>query len=273
MAAGDLCNIRIEGGHHLVHRFDHRHLTTQGRVDVCEFEADVATADDRNPAGQPLEIDRFITGEHSASVGLNAGRHEGIRARGNDHVLGIEHPVNTAWLAQTNALGPFQPTLAAKDGDASPFQTLGEIRPNRLHQLIGMVCDLLALKTHRCRVNSKTGEMAVVGQLTHFAAGCQQSLRGNATAVHAGATHIPRLDNGRLEPMLCGVFGGIKPPITCADDDDVVVEAGVAHPDCCVVRAIVARRRSNRRGTAAAATLRDSTRGLCGSVTAWVQQA
>ena len=51
---------------------DERDLSPQRRVDVGELEADVARADDGNPVGQPLQLQRVVAGEHSLSVNRDA---------------------------------------------------------------------------------------------------------------------------------------------------------------------------------------------------------
>ena len=163
--------------------------------------------------------------------------------------------------------------MSAQDRHAGPFQGLGEVGADRLHQLIGMVSDLLPLKANWGSVNPETGQVLIISQFTHLSAGRQQCLGGHAPPVHAGAAHVPRFDDRGLQAMLRSVLCSIKTAVAGTDDDDVKIETGVAHPDCCNVPVIVALRRSNSRGTAAAATFRDSTRSLWGSVTAWVQQA
>ena len=164
--------------------------------------------------------------------------------------------------------------MTAQDRDARPFQRLGEVGADRLHQLIGMVSDLLPLKAHRRGVDAETRQMLIIGQFTHLAAGRQQCLGGHTPPVHAGAAHVTRFNDRGLEAMLRSMLRSIETAVAGADDDDVEIETGVAHPDCCdVVAVIVALRRSRSRGTAAAATFRDSTRSLWGRVTAWVQQA
>ena len=59
----------------ITHRgLDHRHHTPGG-VDVRELQADVAVADDGDPAGQPFQVHRLITGEHvRPSVSISAKR-------------------------------------------------------------------------------------------------------------------------------------------------------------------------------------------------------
>ena len=273
MTGRNLGDVRIEGGHHPIQGLDHRHLTAQSRVDVCEFKADVTAADDGDPAGKPFQVDGFITGEHRATVGLDARRNERIRTRGDDHVLRGKDAIHAAGLPQANPLSTLQATLAAQDRHPCPLQGLGQVGADRLHQLVGVVGDLLTLKPHRCCMDAEAGQVLVIGQFAHFAAGGEKCLRRNAPTVHAGSTHVPRFDDRRPEAMVGGMFGGIEAAVAGADDDDVEVETGVAHPDCCVVAVIVALRRSSSRGTAAAATFNDSTLGLWGRVTAWVQQA
>ena len=104
MATSDLGDVWIKGGHHLVHRLDHRHFTTERGVHIGEFKADVTAADDGNPTGKPLEVDGFIAGEDRASIGLNAGWNEGIGTCGQDHVLGGDHPVDTTGFPQSDPL-------------------------------------------------------------------------------------------------------------------------------------------------------------------------
>ena len=163
--------------------------------------------------------------------------------------------------------------MATKDGHPRSFKGLCEVGADRLHQVVGVVSDLLALEANRSRMDPETGEVLIIRQFPHLAAGGEERLGRHTAAVDAGAPHVPRFDDGGFEAVLCGMFGGIESAVAGTDDDDVEVEAGVAHPDCCDVAVIVARRRSSRRGTAAAATFSDSTRGLWGRVTAWVQQA
>ena len=163
--------------------------------------------------------------------------------------------------------------MATQDRYTGPFKGFGEVGADRLHQIVGVISDLLALEPHRSCMDSETGQVLIIRQFTHLAAGGQKRLGRNTAAVDAGAPHVPRFNDGGFEAVLCGVLSGIKPAIAGTDDNDVVVETGVAHPCCCEGAVIVARRRSSRRGTAAAATFSDSTRGLWGRVTAWVQQA
>ena len=122
-------------------------------------------------------------------------------------------------------------------------------------------------------MNSKAREMLVVREFPHFSTGGQQRLRGNTTPVHTGTTHIAGFNDRRLQAVFGRMFGCVEAAVAGSNNNDVEIEAGVAHPNCCDVAVIVARRRSKRRGTAADATFKDSTRGLWGNVTAWVQQA
>ena len=49
------------------------HLLAQRGVDVGELEADVAGADDGQPVGQPLHLERVVRGEHRLAVHLLRG--------------------------------------------------------------------------------------------------------------------------------------------------------------------------------------------------------
>ena len=142
--------------------------------------------------------------------------------------------------------------MAAQDRHTSAFKGFGEIGADRLHQVVGVIGDLLAFKPNRCSVDSKAGQMFVIGQLTHLATGGQQGLRGNTTAVDAGTTHVAGLNDRGPETVFGGMFSGIKTAVAGTDHDDVEVEAGVAHRGCCVVAVIVALRRSSSNGTAQA---------------------
>ena len=115
--------------------------------------------------------------------------------------------------------------------------------------------------------------MLVIGKLTHLSACGQESFRRDTASIDAGATHVARFNDRRLQSMVGSMLCSIKASISGTDHNDVEVEAGVAHPNYCCVPTILALRRSKRRGTAAAATFNDSTLELCGRVTAWVQQA
>ena len=273
MTSSDLGDVGVKGGHHPIKRLDHRHLATKGGVDVSELEADVAAADNGDPARQPLEVDGFVTGEHRAAIGFDPRRHKWIGAGRHDHISCAEDPVDTTGFAQSHPLGSPKTAMPPQDCDARSLESLGQVGANRLHQLVGVISDLLPFEPHRCRVDPETGQVLIIGQFPHLATGCQQRLGRHTAAIDTGASHVPRFNDGGFKAVFCGMFGGIEAAVTGADDDDVEVEAGVAHPDCCVVAVIVARRRSSRRGTAAAATFSDSTRELWGNVTAWVQQA
>ncbi len=85
---GDLGNVRIEGGHQLIQRFDDGDLTAQGRVDIRELQADVAAADNGDPVGQPVELQGLVAGEDGFAVSFNAGGHKGHRARRQNNVFG-----------------------------------------------------------------------------------------------------------------------------------------------------------------------------------------
>ena len=273
MAPGNFGDVGIKGRHHPIEGLDHRHLTAKSRVDIGELQTDVAAADDRDPAGQPFQIDGLVTGEHRSPIGLDAGWNEGIGAGRQDHVLGRQNTIHAAGFTQPNPLRAFDTSDTPQDRHPGPFEGLGQVGADRLHQLIGVIGDLLPLETHGCGVDSETGEMLVIGQFANLAAGSQQRLGRHTTTVHTGATHVARFDDRRFKAMLSRMLCGIKPAVAGTDDNDVEVEAGVAHPVCCDVAVIVALRRSSRRGTAAAATFSDSTRLLWGSVTAWLQQA
>ena len=175
MTSSHLRDVWVKGGHHLVHRLNHRHFATKRGVNISEFKTDVTTADDGDPTGQPLQVDRFIAGEHRASIGFDTRGHKWIGTCGEDDVLGRDHPINTAGLTQADALRTLKTTMAPEDRHASPFQSFGEVCSNGLHQLIGVISDLLPLETHRRRMNPEAGQMLVIRQLTHFAAGRQQS--------------------------------------------------------------------------------------------------
>ena len=77
-------DLPVEAGHQVVHRLDEGHLAAQGRVDVGELEADVAAADDGDPLGDPLELERVVGREDGLSVDGDPGRDEGDGA-GRDH--------------------------------------------------------------------------------------------------------------------------------------------------------------------------------------------
>ena len=225
VAGGDLGDVGIEGGHHPIEGLDHRDLTAQGRVDIGEFQADIAAAHDRDPTRQPLQVHRLIAGEHGAAIGFNPWWHERIGAGGDDHVagaVGALHPA--AAFAHHHPLGPIEAALAPQDLGAGALHGLGEVGADRFHQLAGVIGDLLALEAHRRRVDAETGQVLGVGQLPHPAAGGQQGLGGHTAPVHAGAAHVPRFDNGDPQTMLSSMLGGIETAVAGPDHDQIEIE-------------------------------------------------
>ena len=273
VAGSDFGDVGIESGHHPIQGFDHRYLTAECGVHVGKFQADVAAADDRQPAGQPFEAHRLIAGEHGAAVGFDPGWHKGIGARGDDHVAARQHTIHTVDLTHAHLLGALQAPRAADDRDAGALERFGEVAADRGHQLIGVISNLLAFEAHRSSMNAKPFEVFGIGQFAHPAAGSQQCLGGNAAAVHAGAAHVAALDDRRAQAVLSGVLGSIEAAIAGTDHDHIKVEAAFAHRLPAQLAGILScqapccRQRSSSRGAAATATFSDSTAGLCGMVT------
>ena len=197
LAGGQLGDVGIEGGHHPIQGLDHRDLAAQGRVHIGKFQADVAAADDRQPAGQPLQAHRLVAGKHGAAVGLDAAGHKRLGAGGNDHVAGGIGALHAAAaLPHRYPLVSRQAPLAQQNGRAGPLEGLGEVGADRRHQLVGVVGDLLALEAHRCGMDAEAGQVLGIGQLPHPAAGGQQGLGGHTAPVDAGAAQVTGFDDG-----------------------------------------------------------------------------
>ena len=81
---------------------------------VGELEADVAGADDGDPVGHPLQLERLVRREHRLPVGLDARRHEGDRSGRKDHVLGSDRLAGTD--ERDHGLAAIAPMLDALPG-------------------------------------------------------------------------------------------------------------------------------------------------------------
>ena len=173
LAARQLGDIGIKGGHHPIEGLDHRDFTAQSGVHIGEFQADVATTDDRQPLGQALEAHGVIAGEHRQTVGFNAARHKGIGARGNQHIGGAQHPLHTIALTDSHLLRAGQLGRATHDGDASSLEGFGEVGADVLHQLVGVISDRLAVELNGAGCDAKGGEVLAIAEFTHPAAGSQ----------------------------------------------------------------------------------------------------
>jgi hypothetical protein len=69
---------------------DDRHFGAEAVENRREFHAHRARADDRQALGNGGEVEDFDVGEDELGVGLEAGKHAGFRAGGDDDVLGFE---------------------------------------------------------------------------------------------------------------------------------------------------------------------------------------
>jgi hypothetical protein len=127
-------------------------------------------------------------------------------------------------------------------------------------------------EAHRPRVDAELGQVIVVGQLAHAAAGGQQGLGGHAAAVDAGTAHVAAFDDGHLEAVFAAVLGRVEAAVAGPDHEHIEIEAAVAHgPRIHQLSGILScRQRSSSSGAAATATLSDSTAALWGMQTRWV---
>ena len=156
MPSCHLGDVGIKGWHDPIQRLNHRDFTAESRINIGKFKADITTADNCNPTRQPFQVHGFITGKNRASIGFNPRGHKWIRACGKDHIPGSEQPIHSTFLSQANSLASLQSSMATQDRDTSPLQRFGEVATNRGHQLVGMVSNLLAFKTHRCSMDPET---------------------------------------------------------------------------------------------------------------------
>merc|ERR1719261_453505 len=63
-------DLRVEGRHQRIHGLDEGHLRAERRVDVGEFQPDVPRADDGDPVGHRLQLERVVRGEDRLAIDL-----------------------------------------------------------------------------------------------------------------------------------------------------------------------------------------------------------
>ena len=169
MARSNSGDVGVKGRHHPIQSLNHRDLAAESRIDVCKFQTDITTADDGEPAREPLQADGLIAGEHAATIGLDTRRNKGVRSRRQNHVLGRDHPVHATDFPHSHGLRRLQTALATNDGHPSPLQSFGEVSANRGHELIGVISDFLAFEANRGGMDPETCQMLSIGQLADTA--------------------------------------------------------------------------------------------------------
>ena len=173
-------------------------LGAQGGVDVGELEADVAAADDGDPVGDPLELERVVRGEDGLAVDLDARGDEGDGARREDDVLGGDELVGAGLLHLVRAridagLG--------NDVHTERRQRVAEVLLHVARKLLGVRGDGLTVVLDVVHCDAEALEMLRVAHLTYTAGGSEKSLRWYAAAVHASAPNVPSSENGSFETL------------------------------------------------------------------------
>mmetsp|Transcript_22230 Transcript_22230/g.48497 ORF Transcript_22230/g.48497 Transcript_22230/m.48497 type:complete len:442 (-) Transcript_22230:310-1635(-) len=163
---GQLRDLLVEARHHLGHRLDEGHLGAKRRVHVGKLEADVARADDRDPVGHPLELEGLVRGEDRLAIHLDAGRHEGHRARRQDDVLGADRLVGANQLHRgwRNELA-----LVREDGDAQRSERALQVALHLVGQVVRVRGHLGAVVRHLARLDAQLGQVLRVAHLAHAA--------------------------------------------------------------------------------------------------------
>lgn len=197
-------------------------LGTETGPDGTHLETNDTTTDNGKSLGDLLEGKSTGRGDNSLLVDFNAGEGSGLRASGNDNVLGLQDGV----LAALNGIN-LDLTLAEERGSTlvvvdlvlleKTLNTLGEtVNSSGLGLLQIVEVDL-----HVSDLD--TSVLGVVLDLVEKVGVVEQSLGGNAANVETGATERAALLNtGSLETELGGLDGGNVATGTTTNNNEVV---------------------------------------------------
>mmetsp|Transcript_21409 Transcript_21409/g.56434 ORF Transcript_21409/g.56434 Transcript_21409/m.56434 type:complete len:537 (-) Transcript_21409:7-1617(-) len=234
-----LRDLLVEGRHDARHRLDEGDLGAERRVHVGELEADVARADDGDPVGHPLEVERLVRREHRLAVDLDAGRHERHGPRREDDIVGGD---GLAAADQLDLGRADHLALVGEDRDAEAGERVLEVALHLVRQVLRVRSDLLALVRHAVARDPKAVEVVLVRHLAHAARGGEERLRRNAAAIHARPADVLARAHRDLQPARHRVERGAVAAHAAANDDEVKVLVG--HED---LRLSCGARRAQRR--------------------------
>mmetsp|Transcript_29313 Transcript_29313/g.94487 ORF Transcript_29313/g.94487 Transcript_29313/m.94487 type:complete len:534 (+) Transcript_29313:518-2119(+) len=187
-AVGQLRDLPVEEGHHLGHGLDEGNLGAESGVHVGKLQANVARADDGDPVGNPLELERLVRREDRLAVGHHARRHEGHRPSGQDDVLGLDGLAGADELYLGRAL---ERSLLLEDSHAQRLERALEVALDAVRQVVCVVRDALAvIRDGTVDRHTERGQVLGVLHVADAARGSQERLRRDATAVHARPTDV-----------------------------------------------------------------------------------
>ena len=144
------------------------HFAAKCRVDVREFETDVAAANDGNPWRQPIEFESMVRCEHGLAIDGNAwvmllgqsrhshsmndvtwrdkrngtGRNDNV---GGCHFASHIHPTRQS-VAQS--ILPNKPSIAVQNIDTQCLQRSLQIALDRIGQILSVIGNALSIKLH-----------------------------------------------------------------------------------------------------------------------------
>lgn len=206
----------------LIPAIDQRHLDASGGEDRCVFDADHAATDHRQIRREFLHLENIVGGEDQLAIAWPSRRRRGIRATGDQNVLGGDRP-GTSIVGDRDAVRINEGGLAFEDGDVVSSETVPNHRGLGRDDLIDSIDEIGHLRS------LPDGESIVA-----IAAGGREDcfserLGGNGASEGADAAHSPSLLDqchplmqfGRLDRR--GLAG------RAATDDQKVVFVRIAH--------------------------------------------
>mmetsp|Transcript_33309 Transcript_33309/g.68772 ORF Transcript_33309/g.68772 Transcript_33309/m.68772 type:complete len:365 (+) Transcript_33309:716-1810(+) len=229
-------DLGVEGGHERVHRLDERDLRAQRCVHVRELKANVPTPNDRHPIGHPLKLQRVVRCEHCLAIDLDAGRHEGDGAGGEDDVLGCH---NLVCACLTHLVGASVLASLLDDVDAQRRERVAQVHRHVARELTGVLSNGLAVVLDAVNGNAKPLQVVCVLHLPHTSCGSEESLRRHTSAVDARPPDISARENRRLQALAPGMERRSMAADTASDDENIIIELSIghhlegSHPGCC----------------------------------------
>ena len=212
-----LADLAIHARDQVVEIFDDGNLGSEPAPYGSQFETDIAAADDDEPVGDRLELERTGGGHDALFVDGHAGKRDALASRGDDDVLG---GVRGSADADAARLGQF--TVALEPGDAVLLE-------QELDSLDVGADDVAFALLHPGEIQGHAGDVdavlrEVVSHFLEVLGGLQHRLGRNAADVQARAAEgLAPLDAGDLQPELGGTQGGDIATGTGAEDDHVEV--------------------------------------------------
>lgn len=211
--AQSLGDVAIDGGQTFLEVFDNGYFAAETGENAGKFHADDTCANDAKTFRNLLDVKQFGRGDAIRPRDARDGQDFRARARGDDDVVGLKLLHEGFRLAATfgidgrdnlDGVGILEMAVAVYEGDAGLLHERFHARAQLLHNLLFALHDLREIDR-----SSELGEFGIVAEC----------LRGNASAVQAGAACERTLNDDHLQPVLGCIFGCAIASGAAADDN------------------------------------------------------